>query len=114
VLQPPPLTPPRGQVWLMAGHTLQAGLRSPILEVVTRLLFHPIVLFSVYLTTGVIAAIAAWARLAVEDNALLAGLRNNQHTNQYIGNRPRFAGRWESMVHRFQQHYVESLRDNPR
>jgi len=49
VLQPPPLTPPRGQVWLMAGHTLQAGLRSPILEVVTRLLFHPIVLFSVYL-----------------------------------------------------------------
>jgi multicomponent Na+:H+ antiporter subunit A len=49
VLRPPPLTPPRGQVWLMAGHTLQAGLRSPILEVVTRLLFHPIVLFSVYL-----------------------------------------------------------------
>jgi multicomponent Na+:H+ antiporter subunit A len=48
-LRPPPLAPPRGQVWLMAGHTLQAGMRSPILEVVTRLLFHTIVLFSVYL-----------------------------------------------------------------
>jgi multicomponent Na+:H+ antiporter subunit A len=42
-------TPPRGQVWLMAGHTLDAGLRSPILEVVTRLVFHTIVLFSIYL-----------------------------------------------------------------
>ncbi|GIF01049.1 Na+/H+ antiporter subunit A [Paractinoplanes rishiriensis] len=41
--------PPRGQVWLMAGHTLDAGLRSPILEVVTRLIFHTIVLFSIYL-----------------------------------------------------------------
>jgi multicomponent Na+:H+ antiporter subunit A len=47
--RPPPPTPPRGQVWLMAGHTLDAGLRSPILEVVTRLVFHTIVLFSVYL-----------------------------------------------------------------
>ncbi|WP_250032809.1 Na+/H+ antiporter subunit A [Paractinoplanes maris] len=42
-------TPPRGEVWLMAGHTLDAGLRSPILEVITRLVFHTIVLFSVYL-----------------------------------------------------------------
>lgn len=41
--------PPRGEVWLMAGHTLDAGLRSPILEVITRLIFHTIVLFSVYL-----------------------------------------------------------------
>jgi multicomponent Na+:H+ antiporter subunit A len=49
VLRARPMTPPRGQVWLMAGYTVQAGLRSPILEVVTRLLFHPIVLFSVYL-----------------------------------------------------------------
>jgi multicomponent Na+:H+ antiporter subunit A len=49
VLRPKPLTPPPGRVWLMAGHTVEAGLRSPILEVVTRLLFHPIVLFSVYL-----------------------------------------------------------------
>ncbi|GIF00884.1 Na+/H+ antiporter subunit A [Paractinoplanes rishiriensis] len=49
VRRPPLPTPPRGQVWLMAGHTLDAGLRSPILEVVTRLVFHTIVLFSVYL-----------------------------------------------------------------
>ncbi len=49
VLRPLPLTPPSGRVWLMAGHTVQAGLRSPLLEVVTRLLFHTIVLFSVYL-----------------------------------------------------------------
>jgi len=49
-VRPPPMpTPPRGQVWLMAGHTLDAGLRSPILEVITRLVFHTIVLFSVYL-----------------------------------------------------------------
>jgi multicomponent Na+:H+ antiporter subunit A len=41
--------PPRGQVWLMAGHTLDAGLRSPILEVITRLVFHTVVLFSIYL-----------------------------------------------------------------
>jgi multicomponent Na+:H+ antiporter subunit A len=49
LLRPQPLTPPAGGVWLMAGHTVHAGLRSPILEVVTRLLFHTIVLFSVYL-----------------------------------------------------------------
>ncbi|GAA3383268.1 Na+/H+ antiporter subunit A [Cryptosporangium minutisporangium] len=49
LLRPPPLAPPPGRIWLMAGHTVQAGLRSPILEVVTRLLFHTIVLFSVYL-----------------------------------------------------------------
>jgi multicomponent Na+:H+ antiporter subunit A len=49
LLRPRPLTPPPGQVWVMAGHTVHAGLRSPILEVVTRLLFHTIVLFSVYL-----------------------------------------------------------------
>jgi multicomponent Na+:H+ antiporter subunit A len=49
MLRPSPLTPPRGQVWLMAGHTVYAGMRSPILEVVTRLLFPVIVLFSVYL-----------------------------------------------------------------
>jgi multicomponent Na+:H+ antiporter subunit A len=42
-------TPPRGELWLMAGHTLDAGLRSPILEVVTRLMFHTMVLFSIYL-----------------------------------------------------------------
>jgi multicomponent Na+:H+ antiporter subunit A len=47
--RPPLPDPPRGQVWLMAGHTLDAGLRSPILEVITRLIFHVIVLFSVYL-----------------------------------------------------------------
>ncbi|BCJ49776.1 Na+/H+ antiporter subunit A [Actinoplanes sp. NBRC 14428] len=47
--RPPLPAPPRGQVWLMAGHTLDAGLRSPILEVVTRLAFHTVVLFSVYL-----------------------------------------------------------------
>jgi multicomponent Na+:H+ antiporter subunit A len=40
---------PPGETWLMAGHTLDAGLRSPILQVITRLLFHTIVLFSVYL-----------------------------------------------------------------
>jgi multicomponent Na+:H+ antiporter subunit A len=49
VRRPPLPAPPRGQVWLMAGHTLDAGLRSPILEVITRLVFHTIVLFSIYL-----------------------------------------------------------------
>jgi multicomponent Na+:H+ antiporter subunit A len=49
VRRPPLPTPPRGQVWLMAGQTLDAGLRSPILEVITRLVFHTIVLFSIYL-----------------------------------------------------------------
>jgi multicomponent Na+:H+ antiporter subunit A len=47
--RPQPLSPPPGRVWLMAGPTLDAGRRSPILDVVTRLLFHTIVLFSVYL-----------------------------------------------------------------
>jgi len=42
--------PPRDEeVWLMAGHTVEAGRRSPMLEVVTRLLFHPMVLLSIYL-----------------------------------------------------------------
>jgi len=46
----PPRVPPRpGRVWLMAGPTLDAGRRSQILEVITRLLFHTVVLFSVYL-----------------------------------------------------------------
>jgi multicomponent Na+:H+ antiporter subunit A len=49
IRRPPLPSPPKGQVWLMAGHTLDAGLRSPILEVVTRLVFHTIVLFSIYL-----------------------------------------------------------------
>jgi multicomponent Na+:H+ antiporter subunit A len=49
VRRPPLPIPPRGQVWLMAGHTVDAGLRSPILEVITRLVFHTIVLFSIYL-----------------------------------------------------------------
>jgi multicomponent Na+:H+ antiporter subunit A len=42
--------PPHDEpVWLMAGHTVEAGRRSTMLEVVTRLLFHIIVLLSVYL-----------------------------------------------------------------
>lgn len=45
-----PTDPPVGEpVWLMAGHTVEAGRRSTMLEVVTRLLFHVIVLLSVYL-----------------------------------------------------------------
>ncbi|HWS38378.1 MAG TPA: Na+/H+ antiporter subunit A [Actinoplanes sp.] len=45
-----PTDPPVGEpVWLMAGHTVEAGRRSTMLEVVTRLLFHAIVLLSVYL-----------------------------------------------------------------
>lgn len=45
-----PSDPPPGEpVWLMAGHTVEAGRRSTMLEVVTRLLFHVIVLLSVYL-----------------------------------------------------------------
>jgi multicomponent Na+:H+ antiporter subunit A len=43
-------TPPASEpVWLMAGHTVDAGRRSTMLEVITRLLFHVIVLLSVYL-----------------------------------------------------------------
>ncbi|MEE6309091.1 Na+/H+ antiporter subunit A [Plantactinospora veratri] len=66
-----PSTPPGGEpVWLMAGHTVEAGRRSTMLEVVTRLLFHTIVLLSVYLlftghntpgggfTGGLVAALA--------------------------------------------------------
>jgi multicomponent Na+:H+ antiporter subunit A len=49
VRRPPLPSPPPGEVWLMAGHTLDAGLRSPILEVVTRLVFHTMVVFSIYL-----------------------------------------------------------------
>ncbi|GAA2532735.1 Na+/H+ antiporter subunit A [Pilimelia columellifera] len=45
----PPRPPRQGEVWLTAGHTVEATLRSPVLEVVTRLLFHIIVLFSLYL-----------------------------------------------------------------
>jgi multicomponent Na+:H+ antiporter subunit A len=45
-----PSEPPRDEpVWLMAGHTVEAGRRSTMLEVVTRLLFHVILLLSVYL-----------------------------------------------------------------
>ncbi|WP_204300504.1 Na+/H+ antiporter subunit A [Actinoplanes campanulatus] len=42
--------PPRDEpVWLMAGHTVEAGRRSTMMEVVTRLIFHVIMLLSVYL-----------------------------------------------------------------
>jgi multicomponent Na+:H+ antiporter subunit A len=45
-----PSEPPSDEpVWLMAGHTVEAGRRSTMLEVVTRLLFHVILLLSVYL-----------------------------------------------------------------
>jgi multicomponent Na+:H+ antiporter subunit A len=45
-----PPEPPRDEpVWLMAGHTVEAGRRSTMLEVVTRLLFHVILVLSVYL-----------------------------------------------------------------
>ncbi|MEQ4305294.1 Na+/H+ antiporter subunit A [Plantactinospora sp. B6F1] len=66
-----PPKPPDGEpVWLMAGHTVAAGRRSTMLEVITRLLFHAIVLLSVYLlftghntpgggfTGGLVAALA--------------------------------------------------------
>jgi multicomponent Na+:H+ antiporter subunit A len=45
----PPKPPDGESVWLMAGHTVEAGRRSTMLEVVTRLIFHAIVLLSVYL-----------------------------------------------------------------
>ncbi|MFC4066360.1 hydrogen gas-evolving membrane-bound hydrogenase subunit E [Actinoplanes subglobosus] len=48
-VETPPEPPHDEPVWLMAGHTLEAGRRSTMLEVVTRLLFHIIVLLSVYL-----------------------------------------------------------------
>jgi multicomponent Na+:H+ antiporter subunit A len=44
-----PAPPDSEAVWLMAGHTMDAGRRSTMLEVITRLLFHTIVLLSVYL-----------------------------------------------------------------
>lgn len=58
----------------MAGHTLEAGRRSAMLEVVTRLLFHPMLLLSIYLlftghntpgggfTGGLVAALALMIR----------------------------------------------------
>lgn len=60
------------------------------------------------------AAMAAWNLLMSQDAGLLEGLRDTQRTNQYTGNRARFAGRWEVNVHRFQQHYVQSLLGNLR
>jgi choline monooxygenase len=60
------------------------------------------------------AAMAAWDLLMSQDAALLEGLRDTQCTNQYIGNRARFAGRWEVNVHRFQQHYLRSLLNDAR
>jgi multicomponent Na+:H+ antiporter subunit A len=35
--------------WLLAGRTLAAGNRSILLEVVVRLIFHPIIIVSIYL-----------------------------------------------------------------
>jgi multicomponent Na+:H+ antiporter subunit A len=35
--------------WLLAGRTLAAGNRSILLEVVVRLIFHPILIVSIYL-----------------------------------------------------------------
>jgi multicomponent Na+:H+ antiporter subunit A len=35
--------------WLLAGRTLAAGNRSILLEVVVRLLFHPLIIVSIYL-----------------------------------------------------------------
>ncbi|GAB3145604.1 Na+/H+ antiporter subunit A [Micromonospora sonneratiae] len=47
---PPPTRRPWGyRVWLRGGPTLRERRRSIIFEVVTRLLFHIIVLFSIYL-----------------------------------------------------------------
>jgi multicomponent Na+:H+ antiporter subunit A len=44
-----PPTAPGRQVWLSGGRTLAPERRSIIFEVVTRLLFHTIVVFSIYL-----------------------------------------------------------------
>jgi choline monooxygenase len=55
------------------------------------------------------AAMQAWDLLNQQDAALLKGLCETQRTNDAIGNRSRFAGRWEVNVHRFQQLYLESL-----
>jgi multicomponent Na+:H+ antiporter subunit A len=50
---PGPASPPArlapGQRWLLAGDSQEAARRSVILEVVTRLLFHGVILFSVFL-----------------------------------------------------------------
>ena len=62
---------------------------------------------------AIAAAMAAWDLLMSQDSALLDGLRDTQRTNQSIGNRSRFAGRWEVNVHRFQQHYLQSLLSQP-
>lgn len=48
-IDPVPRPPGGEEVWLMAGHTLEAGRRSAMLEVVTRLLFQPMILVSIYL-----------------------------------------------------------------
>jgi multicomponent Na+:H+ antiporter subunit A len=45
--QPPPA--PRRPVWLPGGRTLAPERRSIIFEVITRLVFHTIVVFSIYL-----------------------------------------------------------------
>nr|MDT0657072.1 Na+/H+ antiporter subunit A [Micromonospora sp. DSM 115978] len=46
---PAPDPPQRGRVWLRAGATVRGSRRSIIFEVVTRLLFHTMVLYSIYL-----------------------------------------------------------------
>lgn len=47
--QPDETVGARGRVWLPAGRTLDVTRRSLIFEVVTRLLFHTMIIFSVYL-----------------------------------------------------------------
>lgn len=49
--RPRPTAPRRDRraVWLRGGATLQAGRRSIVFEVVTRLIFHTMVLFSLFL-----------------------------------------------------------------
>ncbi|NLE21683.1 MAG: Na+/H+ antiporter subunit A, partial [Actinobacteria bacterium] len=71
---PMPEPPGDEEVWLMAGHTVEAGRRSPMLEVVTRLAFHPMILLSIYLlftghntpgggfTGGLVASLALMIR----------------------------------------------------
>lgn len=56
------------------------------------------------------AAVLAWELLNEQDAVLLDAWQDTQPTNQAIGNRARFAGRWEVNVQRFQQLYLESLR----
>lgn len=57
------------------------------------------------------AAVQAWELLNEQDAVLLDAWQDTQPTNQAIGNRARFAGRWEVNVQRFQQLYLASLRD---